>query len=187
MYLYTSLHYGSRVFNRKKKTVYTWRERKDNRIDIFPGQTFCFSNMCCFFFWQRAQTFKLKSVKEKETQVQPCTQLPQRHLTFTKACTAVLKKVLQTKQCRSLTPQCWTRLELLPSPAARLDVDGLVGGEGRAVGAGMAVTGYPLQRQVLRVHRQTHPARQRHTHAQHSRRGEWTDGRAEGVREEEAG
>lgn len=143
--------------------------------------------MCCFFFWERAQTLKLKSVKEKETQVQPCTQLPQRHLTFTKACTAVLKKVLQTKQCRSLTPQCRTRLELLPSPAARLDVDGLVGGEGRAVGAGMAVTGYPLQRQVLRVHRQTHPAQQRHTHAQHSRRGEWTDGRAEGVREEEAG
>lgn len=52
------------------------------------------------------------------------------------------------------------QLQSLPSPTTRLDVDGLIGGEGRAVGAGMAVAGDPLQRQELRVRRQTHPAQQ---------------------------
>lgn len=68
------------------------------------------------------------------------------------------------------------RLEFLPSPNTRLDVDGLVGGEGRAVGAGMAVTGDPLQRQVLRVRRQTHPAQQPRTHP----RAAHASGRMEG-------
>lgn len=73
------------------------------------------------------------------------------------------------------------QLEFLPSPTTRLDVDGLVGGEGRAVGAGMAVTGDPLQRQVLGVRRQTHATRQP-THPR-AARGER---REEGM-EEEAG
>ena len=37
----------------------------------------------------------------------------------------------------------------IPSPATRFDVDGLVRGIGRAVGAGVAVAGYPLQRQII--------------------------------------
>lgn len=44
------------------------------------------------------------------------------------------------------TPQLQTQREVLPSPATRFDVDGLVCGVGWAVGAGVAVAGYLLQR-----------------------------------------
>lgn len=61
-----------------------------------------------------------------------------------------------------------------------------MGGEGRAVGAGVAVTGDPLQGQVLRVGRQTHRAQHARDAPTSSTRVGANGGRDGGM-EEEAG
>lgn len=55
-------------------------------------------------------------------------------------------KVPSSTHSPPFLPQYYSQRAIIPSPATRFDVDGLVRGVRRTVGAGVAIAGYPLQR-----------------------------------------